>query len=174
MARNETHQTIPGETAGVETWVENAASGFLWVEHAAYVALGALIALAALLALGASALALWDAVVNWTAEHGILRVIDRLLFALMLVEILHTVRASMRTGGLTCEPFLVVGLIASIRRVLVITLQSSETANNGGMTDAAEKLFRASMLELGVLAVLIMVMVVAIYILHRTRLKPVD
>jgi uncharacterized membrane protein (DUF373 family) len=175
MGRNEAQrEASPGEAAMVETWVENAAAGFLLVEHTAYVALGVLIALAALLALGASAMALWEAVANWTAEHGILRIIDRLLFALMLVEILHTVRASMRTGGLTCEPFLVVGLIASIRRVLVITLQSSETANGGGMTDAGEKLFRASMLELAVLALLIMVMVVAIYILHRTRLKPVD
>jgi uncharacterized membrane protein (DUF373 family) len=155
-------------------WVEKASAGFLWVEHAAYAALGCLIALAALLALGASGLALWQAVTNWTAEQGILRVIDRLLFALMLVEILHTVRASMRSGGLTCEPFLVVGLIASIRRVLVITLQSSETTNTGGFTEAGEKLFRASMVELAVLAVLIMVMVVAIYIVHKAHAKPVD
>jgi len=165
---------VAAEELADQPWVGTAAAGFLWLEHAAYVALGLLIALAALLALGASAMALWEAVANWSAEHGILRVIDRLLFALMLVEILHTVRASMRTGGLTCEPFLVVGLIASIRRVLVITLQSSESANAGGMTDASEKLFRASMMELGVLAVLISVMVVAIYIIHRTRLKAMD
>jgi len=168
------HRDRIAEEAPAAAWVETASAGFLWVEHAAYVALGALIALAALLALGASTLALWQAVTNWTAEHGILRVIDRLLFALMLVEILHTVRASMRSGGLTCEPFLVVGLIASIRRVLVITLQSSETTNTGGFTEAGEKLFRASMLELGVLAALIMVMVVAIYIVHKARAKPVD
>ncbi len=163
-----------GPDEGAEAWVNTAATGFLWVEHAAYVALGGLIALAALLALGASGVALWHAVTNWSSEEGILLVIDRLLFALMLVEILHTVRASMRSGGLTCEPFLVVGLIASIRRVLVITLHSSETTNNNGFSDVDEKLFRASMLELAVLAVLIMVMVVAIYIVHKARAKPVD
>jgi hypothetical protein len=58
--------------------------------------------------------------------------------------------------------------------VLVITLQSSETTNTGGFTDAGEKLFRASMMELAVLAVLILVMVVAIYIVHKARAKPVD
>jgi uncharacterized membrane protein (DUF373 family) len=157
-----------------EAWVRAASNAFLWVEHAAYVALGTLIALAALLALAASTMALWEAVTAWSAQHGILRIIDRLLFALMLVEILHTVRASMRSGGLTCEPFLVVGLIASIRRVLVITLQSSETTTQGAMPDAAQKLFVDSMMELGVLAALIIVMVVAIYILHKARARPVD
>jgi hypothetical protein len=86
-----------------------------------------------------------------------------------VVEILHTVRASMRTGGLTCEPFLVVGLIASIRRVLVIALRSSQTTNDNDMSEGAARLFRASMEELMVLALLIAVMVVAIYIVHRTN-----
>jgi uncharacterized membrane protein (DUF373 family) len=168
-------QSDGGDDADTDSpWVDTAAAWFLWLEHAAYVGLGSLIALAAVLALGASALSLWNAVAHWSAEPGILRVIDRLLFALMLVEILHTVRASMRTGGLTCEPFLVVGLIASIRRVLVITLQSSETTDIGGMSEASARLFRASMMELGVLALLIMVMVVAIYILHKARAKAVE
>ena len=41
----------------------------------------------------------------------------------MVIEILHTVRVSFTEGALVSEPFLVVGLIASIRRVLVITLE---------------------------------------------------
>ena len=43
----------------------------------------------------------------------------------MLVEILHTVRISIRSHVLVTEPFLVVGLIASIRRILVITLEAA-------------------------------------------------
>ena len=43
----------------------------------------------------------------------------------MLVEILHTVRISIRSHILVTEPFLIVGLIASIRRILVITLEVS-------------------------------------------------
>ncbi len=86
----------------------------------------------------------------------------------MLVEILHTVRVSMRSGKLTCEPFLIVGLIASIRRVLVITLQSSEVMH-APMTPEREVLFRASMIELGVLSGLILTMVISIFLLHRAR-----
>ena len=47
--------------------------------------------------------------------------IDRILLVFMVIEILHTVRVSFNEGALVCEPFLIVGLIASIRRVLVIT-----------------------------------------------------
>ncbi len=143
-----------------------ASEAFSWVEHSAYMALGALLSLAALVGLLGAADQLWTGLSDWTGTHAILLVMDRLLFVLMVIEILHTVRASMRSGELTCEPFLVVGLIATIRRVLVITLQSSETTKDDTMSAAAEKLFRASMMELVVLAVLILVMVVSVWLLR--------
>ena len=96
--------------------------------------------------------------------------IDRLLFVLMLVEVLHTVRVSVREGTLTAEPFLVVGLIASIRRVLAITLGSSHATHAGTWTPDVQQQFNASMLELGILGTLILVLVLAIYLLrHRPR-----
>ena len=143
-----------------------ASEAFTWVEHGAYMALGVLLSLAALLGLAGSADMLLAGVADWTGTHAILLVMDRLLFVLMVVEILHTVRASMRSGELNCEPFLVVGLIATIRRVLVITLRSSETTKDDSLSDAAEKIFRASMMELMVLALLILVMVVSIWLLR--------
>ncbi len=73
----------------------------------------------------------------------------------------------MRSGTLTCEPFLNVGLIASIRRVLVITLQSSEIMHAKDWSPEKQALFQASMIELGVLAGLIITMVFAIFLLHR-------
>ena len=87
------------------------------------------------------------------------RIIDRLLFVLMLVEILHTVHASVRTGTLLCEPFLIVGLIACIRRVLVITLETSQITQPEKGDVAKMPLFQSTMVELGVLAVLIAVLV---------------
>jgi uncharacterized membrane protein len=148
-------------------WVSRAAGAFLAVEHGAYIALGLLLAAAALIALAGAAATLVGGLSDWTSTRTIFLTIDRLLFVLMLVEILHTVRASMRDGVLTSEPFLVVGLIATIRRVLLITLKSSETTNDNTLSDMAERVFRASMLELGVLAALILVMVVSIRLLRR-------
>jgi hypothetical protein len=58
-----------------------------------------------------------------------------------------TVRISIHSHVLVTEPFLVVGLIASIRRILVITLEAA-TLTKGGTwsTEAASILFRASMI----------------------------
>ena len=56
--------------------------------------------------------------------------IDRLLLVLMLVELLHTVRISIRSHSLFVEPFLVIGLIAIIRRTLVLTLQAEDFTRN--------------------------------------------
>lgn len=147
---------------------------FARVEHATYVAVGGLLSITAALALVGAAITLWAGVQDWGGIATIAAIIERLLFVLMLVEILHTVRASMRSGGLSAEPFLVVGLIACIRRVLVSTLESTETtkaATNGAGHDEAA--FRSSMLELVVLGLLILVMVVSIYMLRRAR-PPAD
>jgi uncharacterized membrane protein (DUF373 family) len=140
---------------------------FQQVEHALYVALALLLGLTTVLALAGAAYTLGAGLEDWTGTNSIFVVIDRLLVVLMLVEIMHTVHVSVRSGALTCEPFLVVGLIASIRRVLVITLESSQATAHGDISDNAEKVFRTSMIELGVLAVLILVMVGSIYLLRR-------
>jgi uncharacterized membrane protein (DUF373 family) len=145
---------------------------FTDVEHYIYLATGVLLAGTAALSLVSGALALLDAARVWGAAEEIIITIDRLLFVLMLLEILHTVRVSIRDGALTPEPFLVVGLIASIRRVLVITLGSSQATHPGNWTPEVQEQFNASMLELGVLGVLILVMVVAIYLLRRHRTPP--
>ncbi|MEH3148744.1 MAG: phosphate-starvation-inducible PsiE family protein [Methylobacterium frigidaeris] len=142
---------------------------FLHTEHAIYAALGVLLALTAVMALVDAAGMTGKAIVEVGGAAQLLDVVDRLLFLLMLVELLHTVRVSMRSGRLTCEPFLIVGLIASIRRVLVLTLQTAEAMHDADWTPQKEALFRASMIELGVLALLILTMVVSIFLLHRAR-----
>jgi hypothetical protein len=42
---------------------------------------------------------------------------------LLVIELLYTVQVSFREHGLIPEPFLLVGLIAAIRRVLVLTAE---------------------------------------------------
>jgi uncharacterized membrane protein len=79
------------------------------------------------------------------------------------------VRVSFRSGSLVCEPFLIVGLIATIRRILMITLESSQANQPGKWSAQSEAILRSTMLELGVLSVLILVMVISIYLLRRRR-----
>ena len=139
---------------------------FLTVEHALYVALGAILSVTALAALVDVAYTLWGALTDWNGPPALLATTDRLLFVLMLAEILHTVRVSIKSGALTCEPFLIIGLIACIRRVLVITLETAQPKGSQPELDT-QGLFQSSMIELGVLGALILVMVISIYLVRR-------
>ncbi len=155
-------------TPAEERTLEATSRAFLRVEHVVYTALGGLLALVAVVTLVHAGVDAATDIFHWSDTGGIFGVIDDLLFVLMLVEILHTVRVSIQSGTLNAEPFLIVGLIASIRRVLVITLESSGTTKNGEWTADTAGVFRASMTELAVLSVLILVMVVSIYLIRKS------
>jgi hypothetical protein len=147
------------------------------IELSAYLVLGLLLAAAALIGMIGAGVSLWTAAQSRSGGDILLIAIDRLLFVLMIIEILHTVRVSFRAGALVCEPFLVVGLIASIRRVLVITLESSRVDAPGKFSPDAHALLNSSMLELVVLGGLIVIMVVAIVLLRyseRSRGAPTE
>ncbi len=146
-----------------------AGRAFLRIEVFAYLVLGLLLALTALLGVGSAAVSLWQDVQEHINAASLVLTVDRLLFVLMVVEILHTVRVSFRSGTLVCEPFLIVGLIASIRRVLVITLESSQVNQPGKWTPETQALFNATMLELGVLGSLILIMVISICLLRYSE-----
>ena len=121
-----------------------ASRAFRKIEVFAYLVLGLLLALTALLEVGSAAVPLWHDVQEHINAASLVLTIDRLLLVLMVVEILHTVRVSFRSGKLVCEPFLIVGLIASIRRVLVITLQSSQVNQSGKWTPETQALFNST------------------------------
>jgi hypothetical protein len=137
----------------------------LWIA----VGIGALLSLAAALALAGAVTIAWDGVVQWPQIRSLFGIVDRLLFVLMVIEILHTVRASIQSHQLTCEPFLIVGMIATIRRILVVTLETSDHAQPGQAGVSAAPSFEHAMLELVVLAVLTLVLAIAIYLSRRAR-----
>lgn len=136
-------------------------------EQVVYACIGALLIVSLIIALLGSASLLWEGARDWAGTDSVYHIIDRLLFVLMMVEILHTVHASIRSGTLLCQPFLTVGLIACIRRILVITLETSQITQPGKWNASSQALFQASMTELGVLAALIVVLVAGIWVITR-------
>jgi hypothetical protein len=138
------------------------------LEACIYTALACALALTAAVALAGALSVLWQGLRIWSTSDAILRIIDRLLLVLMLVEILHTVRISIRSHVLVTEPFLIVGLIATIRRILVITLEAANLTRPETWARGGEAIFRASVIELGLLGVLVLVLVTAIYLLRRS------
>jgi uncharacterized membrane protein (DUF373 family) len=144
-------------------------------EVAILTVLAVLISITAFAVIAGSGKLLWEIFRQWmTASDAllVLRVLDQLLVVLMLVEILHTVRISIRSHILVTEPFLVVGLIASIRRILVITLQAATLTKDGKWLPEGASIFRASMIELGLLGLLLLVLVVCIALLRHYAPAP--
>lgn len=146
----------------------NAAQHIYLLEALLYVGVAILLTGAAAVAMFQSAAILWRGITQHQLAADGLLVLDQLLFVLMLVEILHTVRMSIHSKELMlAEPFLIVALIASIRRILVITLQAAKlTEGNRGTAEAATA-FRSAMIELGLLGVLVVAFVFSIYLLQR-------
>jgi uncharacterized membrane protein (DUF373 family) len=137
-----------------------------------YAVLAVLLFITALGAIATAGKILWDGFAHWTIATQTLPVLDQLLVVLMLVEIMHTVRISIHSHFLVTEPFLVVGLIACIRRILVITLEAATLTKGGTWTTEGAAIFRASMAELALLGFLILVLVISIAILRRYAPAP--
>jgi uncharacterized membrane protein (DUF373 family) len=81
---------------------------------------------------------------------------------LLIVELLYTVHVSFREHVLTAPPFVLVALIAAVRRILVLTAETKTAA------EARPEAFRETVVELGLLTVMALSLVVCLYLL-RTR-----
>src|SRR5262249_26520544 len=115
-----------GPPPQVRSEVRNViARSFSWVEDIMYVALGVLLAASAVVLLGSTAFSFARQLFNGTLPGSIVEVLDRLLLVLMIVELLYTVQVSFREHALVPEPFLIVGLVAATRRILVLTAEFS-------------------------------------------------
>ncbi len=139
---------------------------FSAVQDAVYVALGVLLAVTAGIMLVQGAVELWRSATTGVDVRAVVSVLDRILLALMVVELLYTVQVSFREHALVPEPFLLVALIAGVRRILVIT---AEFSAQGGPDDGgpSDEVFRHVMWELALLTVLIVVLVASLVVLQR-------
>jgi len=135
--------------------------GLSLVEDIVYVALGVLLAVAAFALVLAAFSSVVGALRGTQATGQIVTVLDQVLLTLLIIELLYTVQVSFREHGLLAEPFLVVALIAAIRRILVLTAKFAE------LPDTAETVFRHAFIELGVLTVMIVVLVGSLIALQR-------
>ena len=148
------------EPAGDRGVRKAVSTGFSAVQDVVYVALGVLLSVAAVVLLVQGGRAIFSAATG-SSPRAIVDVLDRILLALMIAELLYTVQVSFREHALVPEPFLLVALIAAVRRILVIT---AEFSAQDSQSDGA---FQHVMGELALLTVLIVVLVGALVVLQR-------
>jgi uncharacterized membrane protein (DUF373 family) len=138
-------------------WIARA---FTAVEDIVYVGLGLILAGSALVLLATGAPHFVQSVIGGTFLTRVTLLLDRILLILLIVELLYTVQVSFREHAIVPEPFLIIGLIAAIRRVLVLTAELGEMRSN----DLVLKYF---LIEISALTVLILVLVAALVLLRR-------
>ncbi len=124
------------------------------VEDVVYIGLGLLLSLTALALLWLGLKAFVGAAFSHAIPGALVGLLDQVLLILLVIELLYTVQVSFfREHGLLAEPFLVVALIAVIRRVLVLTAEMPK------LPEAGEEVFRHAIVELVLLAIMIVVLV---------------
>jgi uncharacterized membrane protein (DUF373 family) len=141
------------------------AGAFRRVEHAFYVAVALALALAGVALFG-------NAVYTFLVRTGerplltnILALLDAMLLVFIVTELIHTISAVLRESVLLTEPFLIVGIVALIRRLIVISAEAKSLVGTPEFED--------TMLEMGVLIAGVIGLGVAIFLLrHTTHSEP--
>ena len=95
------------------------------------------------------------------ADTGVF-LLDRVLLLFIIAELLYTLRVGNIGGRILVEPFLFIGLIAIVRKVLVLTAEVQEPS--GQMTDF--------LIQIGALAGLALVLSISIFMLRRSSAQP--
>jgi uncharacterized membrane protein (DUF373 family) len=106
----------------------------------------------------------WGLIADFS-EQPVLDLLDILLLVFIVVELLFAVRTTVEKRELLAEPFLLVGIIASIKEIVVLSVESAKEVGNG-----AE--FTDRIIEIGVLGVLVLLLGLTSFLLRRKEREP--
>lgn len=133
---------------------------FRYVEDAFYVAVAVALGLSGILLFGNAIYAFITSLGKESLSGSLLGLLDGMLLVFIVTELIHTIAAVVRENVLLTEPFLIVGIVAAIRRLIVI---SAEAKNLVGTPD-----FQDAMVELAVLTAAVVALALAIFLLRHT------
>ena len=138
-------------------WTEDAIEK---AENVVYLAVAAVLVVLAAIVLGSTAVKLTElpdlGVVSTAAE-----VLDLLLLVFIVVELLYAVRTTLAERELVAEPFLIVGIIASIKEIVVTSVFTEANAD-----------IEETALHVGVLGAVVLGLSVASLLLRRKEREP--
>ncbi len=128
-------------------------------ESAVLILIGAVLVLLAVLMLKESVVSLFHSVQEGKVHEEAIEILNGLLLVMMTMEIVYTVAISLEAHALVAEPFLIIGAIAAIRRMLVITATSEHST---------PEVFRNTLYELALLSLIVITMAYAIVLLRKS------
>lgn len=135
------------------------------VEDIIYVSIAVLLASAALVVTFRSG----QELISNAGRSGpdpMLNVLDSLLLVFIFVELLYAVRMTLRERQIVAEPFLIAGILASIKEIIVLSVKAPSDYLSRGPE------FARAMVEIGLLGGLILVLAAAAVVLRKKEKEP--
>ena len=143
---------------------KRAAAALEAAETVVYLAIAALLVAASFVLLGVAAKDLVDVVDDFDT-NPVVEALDTLLLLFILVELLAAVRITISKRELVAEPFLLVGIIASIKEIVVLSVKAAESIGDG-------QTFEDQLWEIAVLGVVVLLLGVTAWLLRIKEREP--
>ena len=134
-------------------------------EDAIYVGIAGILAVAAFSLLVSAASGLTELTGDRSSSEIVIDVLDTLLLVFIVVELLFAVRVILGRREVVAEPFLVVGIIASIKEIIVLSVEAAGYVGKGSK-------FTHAIIEVGVLGGLVLVLALAAILLRAKEREP--
>ena len=99
---------------------------------------------------------------NTPTSTLMLEVLDGLLLLFIFVELLYAVRACLRSHEIVAEPFLIVGVLAGIKEIVVLSVEAATLLEKGPE-------FSRAIVEIGVLGGVVLVLALSAFVLRVRR-----
>jgi len=138
--------------------------GLELAENLVYGGIAVFLIVSALLLLVIAGKTTWGVVSDFTPTP-LLEVLDVLLLVFIVVELLFALRITVERRELVAEPFLLVGVIASIKEIVVLSVEAAGQTGEG-------RQFADRLWEIGVLGVLVVLLGATSWLLRRKEREP--
>lgn len=97
-------------------------------------------------------------------DEAAIEVLDVLLLLFIVVELMYAVRITLVKRELVAEPFLLIGIIASIKEIVVLSVRAADSIGTAEFDD--------QMTEVGVLGFLVLLLGVTAWLLRIKEREP--
>ena len=154
------------ERSGREQPLRRIETAFAVVEDVVYVGIAFLLVAASGVLLVVAGDELLE-IRHGLAKDPIVEVLDTLLLVFIVVELLSAVRLTVSKRKLIAEPFLLVGIIASIKEIVVLSVKAAESIGTGAAFD--DQLW-----QIGVHGVVVLLLGLTAFLLRRKEREPAE
>ena len=134
------------------------------VEKVVHLGIAALLLVASVVLLAVAAKDLTEVFDDFGA-NPVVESLDTLLLLFILVELLSAVRITIAKRELVAEPFLLVGIIASIKEIVVLSVKAAESIGEGSN-------FTDQLWQIAVLGVVVLLLGLTAWLLRIKEREP--